>query len=158
MRSWARVALGLVLAACAAPVAEPDSAAGPDASAGECVVGTGVEEFIPIEPGDELALIAGPQGGYHVFSSVRVRGFIPPPVRIAVTLRRADDDRYLGPTLTVGESTLREASDGWREAFGLLSLVNDPSDARGQEVVLRSVVSDASGALLHADERRVRVR
>lgn len=156
MRSEGGIALALALAACAAPVQELD-ASDPDVSSGECIVGTGIDAFVPIEPADELALIAGPQGGYHVFSSVRVRA-VPASIRIAVTLRRVDDGRYLGPTVVVGESTLRDAGDGWREALGLLSIVNDPSDARGQEVVVRAVVSDSSGMRLHADERRAHVR
>ncbi len=40
-------------------------------------LGTGEQAFEPLEPGSELGFYAGPQGGHHVFVSVRATGLVP---------------------------------------------------------------------------------
>lgn len=126
----------------------------------ECEVGTGIDRFVPIEPGDEVMLIAGPQGGYHVFTSVRLRGVaLGDSLRVTITLRRASDGQYLGPTATAIARYFVEVDEGWSEVTGLLSIVNDPSEARDEEVIVRvTVLQDDVGAELHADDRRFVVR
>lgn len=46
---------------------------------GDAVVelGTGTVDFAPLADGDELPLIAGPQGGYHFIVHVRAMGIAP---------------------------------------------------------------------------------
>jgi hypothetical protein len=41
------------------------------------VIGTGELEFEPLGDGDELYVVLGPQGGYHLNGSVRVQGVAP---------------------------------------------------------------------------------
>lgn len=148
----------VALASCGTSIPSGDAGVA-DAASVECEVGTGVDGFVPIEPGDEVMLIAGPQGGYHVFTSVRLRGIaLRDSLRVTVTLRRASDGQYLGPTVTVGSRLFAESDEGWSEVSGLLSIVNDPSEARGEEVIVRVTVSQDEGAELHADERGFIVR
>ena len=52
---------------------EPGSGCGPlDEPTLE--VGTGLREFVPLQPGEELPLIRGPQGGVHLELSLRATG------------------------------------------------------------------------------------
>jgi hypothetical protein len=80
--AWTAVAW-LVLAACSSD--EPgggqgEGGPGPDTcgaleareAGGEAVLGTGYEAFEAL--GDELAIIAGPQGGFHLNLNARIRG------------------------------------------------------------------------------------
>ena len=39
-------------------------------------IGTGEIEFVPLEDGDDLALVEGPQGGYHLFGALRCKGIV----------------------------------------------------------------------------------
>lgn len=41
------------------------------------VLGTGELEFEPLADGDEIYVVLGPQGGYHLNGSVRVQGVAP---------------------------------------------------------------------------------
>jgi len=40
-------------------------------------IGTGEIEFVPLESGETLQIIQGPQGGFHLLASLRVHGIIP---------------------------------------------------------------------------------
>jgi hypothetical protein len=97
--------------------------------------------------------VSGPQGGYHIFTSVRFRGFDVASIRVEVSARAAETDDYLGPG-NIGLPRSDDPVDGWYESIGILNFINDPDPVRGREVVLRSVVSDDSGAAA-ADERIV---
>ena len=48
-----------------------------DPGEGGADLGTGADFFEPLEDGDDLLVVYGPQGGYHVDGSVRVRGVNP---------------------------------------------------------------------------------
>jgi len=55
------------------------SACSDDASLGDARIelGTGTVDFVPIADGDELEVIAGPQGGYHFVVHARAWGIVP---------------------------------------------------------------------------------
>ena len=121
----------------------------------DCEIGTGRETFVPLEPGDEVEIVAGPQGGYHIFTSVRIRGLTPTDaLRITLTVRREVDGEYVGPTTLIGSRHMREADDGWLQATGMINLVNEPERVRGEAVVLRAeMLDDGVPAGPVADER-----
>jgi len=62
------VALALALAGCGG--SEPDVPP-------EATLGTGIDAFVPLTDGDIVDIVQGPQGGFHVFGSVRIRGLDP---------------------------------------------------------------------------------
>lgn len=127
-----------------------DTVAGPG-----CEVGAGTEAFLPLANGDEISIIAGPQGGYHIFTSVRWQRLDAEPARVRISARVAETDEYLGPG---NESSPPAAdADGWRQVVGLLNFVTNPGLARGQEIVLRAEVHDDAGAGA-VDERVVVAR
>jgi hypothetical protein len=69
VRRPAAALLALALAGCGGRDA-PD---GPP----EAALGTGSDMFVPLSDGDDVTIVQGPQGGFHVFASVRVRGLDP---------------------------------------------------------------------------------
>ena len=40
----------------------------------EVLLGTGEYEFETLEDGDEIDIVYGPQGGYHLLGSIRIKG------------------------------------------------------------------------------------
>jgi hypothetical protein len=53
-------------------------------------VGTGESEFAPLADGDTVAKQHGPQGGYHVWISLRIDGKVPDPVEVELTATQGD--------------------------------------------------------------------
>jgi len=39
-------------------------------------LGTGVEAYVPVEDGDMITMVFGPQGGYHLDGSMRAQGIV----------------------------------------------------------------------------------
>lgn len=66
-------------------------------------VGTGEINFVPLEDGDTLEIIQGPQGGFHLLTSLRVHGIAPGD--------RGDLTEPTNPTLTL--DVTGEAGDSW---------------------------------------------
>lgn len=86
MSRLALVALSLV-AAC-----DPASPQACEAAAevpGVLEIGTGAEDFAPLQHGDEVEIAYGPQGGQHVYGSLRADGI----VTALVSLSDEDDPR-----------------------------------------------------------------
>ena len=73
LAAGARLGAALALLGCAACASAPTTA-GPTP---QVEVGTGEQAFEPIGDGATLHFIQGPQGGFHVLGSVRVRGIDP---------------------------------------------------------------------------------
>lgn len=118
-------------------------------------VGTGADAFEPLTDGDDLVLVMGPQGGYHVWGSLRATGVVPgDPLNLA-----DPKNPLIGLSLWVnGEMVggyqglprgLREDGDAWvrvGETVVLTGLSVD--DALGQTATLRAQLEDATGARL----------
>jgi hypothetical protein len=145
--------LGMLLSGCGGPTsaetksAETTSAETPPEEtpiALGCEVGIGETHFEPVEDGAEVRIIAGPQGGYHINTAARVFGVDGSfPIIISVTLQLVETGEYLGPSFSVARN---QALHGEIVVAGFRSLVNDPQQARGQEITLAIVAEDASGA------------
>lgn len=144
-----KLALVLALVGCA-----PEGDGGEAAAPLGCEVGTGYDAFEPLEEGDPVDIIAGPQGGYHVFTSVHCEGVYVDVLEVAGALRHASTDEWLGP----GFIFAREVApvDGVVEILGLLNLLNDPEAARDQEVLVSAGVT--AGETTAVDARHVVAR
>lgn len=57
------------------PADGADTDAGPLPT--EVKLGTGDEAFVPVADGDEITIVFGPQGGYHLVGSMRASGIVP---------------------------------------------------------------------------------
>jgi hypothetical protein len=120
-----------------------------------CEVGTGELAFIPLTDGAEVPISQGQQGGYHLFTSVRVHDIAPGVFGLRATVALAADGSMLGDGITLFQKY--PATGGDIDAVGLTNFLTDPTDARDQEVIVAVDVVDAKGALCH-DERMVIAR
>jgi hypothetical protein len=120
-----------------------------------CEVGTGEQAFIPLTDGAEVPISQGQQGGYHVFTSVRVHDIAPGVFGLRATVALAADGSMLGDGITLFQEY--PATGGDIDAVGLTNFLTDPNDARDQEVIVAVDVVDAKGAVCH-DERTVIAR
>ena len=57
-----------------------------DTGSGEpfIVIGSGLSEFIELEEGDPIEMVMGPQGGWHIDISVRIRGLVPEDLELEI--------------------------------------------------------------------------
>ncbi|MCA9614443.1 MAG: hypothetical protein KC586_16925 [Myxococcales bacterium] len=122
---------------------------------GELVVelGTGEVAFEALTDGTTLPLVAGPQGGHHVWIGFRVAGM-------------ASDRAYLTVEpipLATGELPPRAApvrvilsglDDGRREYFGWPAQLAEPGCLVGEQLILRVTIEDERGSR-GSDERTI---
>ncbi|RLB50311.1 MAG: hypothetical protein DRJ42_19145 [Deltaproteobacteria bacterium] len=97
----------------------------------ELELGTGSWRFEALDDGQEVELIRGAQGGWHMWISLRVRGvdMERPPVRLRMQL--ADESR---PAQDVEVAVRFDDPDdeGWRKLIGYTGIVNDPACLVGE--------------------------
>lgn len=150
----------------------PDAGAGCSLLADPCLpgqmeIGSGAFAFQELTPGnEEVELIHGPQGGYHVFGGVKVREVaIDPGVTLLFHFRPVDTctDIMLPEaktTIDVGANDFRNAGDGWVATYGYLVILGDstlsPDDLDGNRYVLGLELTDADGEV-YRDEAEVLV-
>ena len=65
--------LAVLLAACQGT---EDDGTPPPPLPPEVSLGTGVEAYVPVEDGDPITIVFGPQGGYHLDGSMRAQGIV----------------------------------------------------------------------------------
>lgn len=114
-------------------------------------VGTGEAAFVGLEDGDELPFYAGPQGGHHVFVSIRAVDLVPgtgsmtdpdDPV-VSVSLVASDND------LSTFEARRRVFADhdGSFELVGQLVVLSHPTPPAldSHPATLTATVQDRCG-------------
>ena len=160
------VAGALALAACGGdgpgePIA-PDAAPVGDA---EIVLGGASGDdgtFVAVEDGDDLPLVGGAQGGFHVWTGVRVRG-ASGRLRLDRLARRASDGQLVLRASTVVVEVPALESDAWwelpdgGEVHALTSFMcPTPIGIRvmDEELVLSAELRDADEQLLGEDTVR----
>ena len=114
-------------------------------------IGTGISQFEPLEDGQSMPLIAGAQGGWHLWIAVRARGVDPSGVRMAIVSYPQETER---PKQTTFHTLDLAARDGWFERVGLVQVLSTPECFQDREVVVSVDVTDASSRAAH-DERVV---
>ena len=97
-------------------------------------LGTGVETYEPLADGALVDVVLGPQGGFHVWTSVRVHDPTLVVARIDLSARFADDGRPAGPPSSVTAPLVLVGTAC--EHTGMTSFIADPARVRGQRVVL----------------------
>lgn len=151
--------IGLVvmaaLAACSDPLEDPPERCDELATtAPTAALGTGSVIYAPVNSGDELEIVQGAQGGYHVWGSVRVTGVHPgvwgdlgsplnPEVQFALDL---DEGGRVSQSITV-RRPFKVRSDGdvelVGEAVGLL--IGSIDDAAWRDARFSISITDTCG-------------
>jgi len=143
MRLLAVLAVLLVSAAgCAVETAETGS----DEQALE--LGTGSWRFEPLEDGQEVELVRGAQGGWHVWVSLRATGMQEDRPALALEIQPADES--LPPARTEVDVLLgRPDSDGRRSLLGWPAVIPDPSCLVGEMIRIEAELGESLSAERH---------
>ena len=138
--------LALVLCACGA---EPESS-----SAQRVVLGTGEARFEHIEGQPELPLVAGAQGGFHVWASFLAYGFDTAAIDLTLTTRvdGAGEELVMRARLSTRE-VLDANGIPSRSFAGFPAQVRDARCAHGQRISLQLHVAAPDGSASASDER-----
>jgi hypothetical protein len=144
----------LLLAGC--PTEEPP----PDGPAVD--LGTGELDFEPLADGDRVAIVQGPQGGYHLYGSIRTVGVVagdsrdltdPTNPTMAFDVVHAGDSIIAVPPFTQGLDEAPPAQAPWthwmlgREAR-LDLLFGEDATLDGETVDFSITVSDTDGTVV----------
>lgn len=128
---------------------EPDVPPLPDAAPPAFVeIGTGARRYARLEAGQEVPIIQGPQGGFHVWGGFRGRGFPDDDVRIRFaldlegeTIATADYTEFELPTDSTGLYTYA--------AVAVIYLENERVEpSSGKRMTLRTTVEASDGQSL----------
>lgn len=152
--------MAVLLVACAK---EPEDSGPCGAGAADAYleVGTGNTAFEAVSDGQVVPYVQGPQGGWHVWGSLRMGGLIPgdpedvsnadnPLVTFHVQVDGADVGGF-----DVLPRGFAPNGDGYERVGDTLILqITDSAELEGSAAVLTAVVTDACGATVE-DERSV---
>jgi hypothetical protein len=151
------------LTACSDPQPEmPDAA--PPAPAGELVLGgsdVGGLGFVAIADGDEVELVAGAQGGFHIWTTLRATG-VAGPVYLQREARRVDDGTLILRAQQLYLEVPLEAMEVWwqRDEASPSFMCPTPIGVKvfDVEITLSAQLTDEDGAVLAEDEITVTPR
>jgi hypothetical protein len=131
------VAAGAVVAfgACA----EPFTIDGPPG----IELGTGEYAYEPVEDGQDIPLIHGPQGGYHVWVGLRMRDMNPNGMRLDTAVELADTATPVGRPLFF-RFTMFRGESGEFEYAGLPEQL-EPAEVEGRAIRIEVVATDRGG-------------
>jgi hypothetical protein len=119
----------------------------PDAGPAALVVelGTGETAFEPLRDGATLPLVAGPQGGHHVWLGFRVAGLASDRAELTVEpIPLATGE--LPPRSAPVRVFLTPTPDGGHVFFGWPAQLADVGCLVGERLLLRVTLADAEGA------------
>lgn len=138
---------------------EPDAGPQVDAGGARVELGEGTSRFETLTDGQDVELIAGVQGGYHINLTGRLYGFALDDVTLDY------EAVPVGATAPISMPTqlVLDASDFVPDSGGVLRAgdflimeVETPADVVGMELDVTLTVTDAAGETA-SDTRRVRV-
>ena len=152
--------LGVLLVLALAPdmigCATPAIDGPPEESQAYLELGTGSWRFEPVTDGDEISLVRGAQGGWHLWVSVRVGDFAGD--RGILTLESQVADEHLPAQHSETVARLDPADSLGRRVFvGWPEVMAEPACLVDQMLRLRAVITDDDGHAIE-DECYVMVR
>jgi hypothetical protein len=145
------VRLGLVLMATLAASGCSNETSEPEAA--WIAVGSGLENFAPLAEGDEIELVHGPQGGWHVDLAARFRGLSPDGLLLTFRVWDPAHTAQLAyPTKSaINEADARAGNDGYEHAgHRVIFAIAEPSEIVDHDALVEveaigdgTVLSDA---------------
>lgn len=137
------LALALLLTGCPAP---SPARVGPGGATTFLEVGTGETAFAALADGDDLELVYGPQGGYHVWGACGIYGVDPEGRVLHYTLSDATTGEVLADlSLALTTRRLTSTSGGWLRAGDRVIFpgVTEPSGLVGRDAVLAIALEES---------------
>jgi len=128
---------------------EGDDAATPSGPRVE--IGTGITSFVPVADGEDVELVMGPQGGWHIDVTLRLYEMDPMDMRLNIDGYDADTGEMLALPIERILTTrrVREEDDHWLRLGEQLVLgIASPAEAVGKDVriVVRAMPVEGEGA------------
>lgn len=143
-RGFRRLALGAVLAVTVGGCGDGTQGGG---EAPWIEVGTGEWTFEPLEDGQDVPLVFGSQGGYHVWASYRAGGIDPQDVRIEIATEILS--REGSRTASVLMRSLGEVGGpGVYGQIGWPAVIPEAGCADGERVEVEVILEDAHHQVL----------
>lgn len=126
-----------------------------DASTGRVEIGTGLTEFIDIDDGDDVELVMGPQGGWHVDVALRLYDLDPADMQLLIEGFYVEDDE--SATIQIERLlTLRRVRDEGdhflRVGDQLVFTVADGSLVEGRDIRIEVQAIQADGGIGRASK------
>jgi hypothetical protein len=152
MKKWPLVACALGFFACGGETRSHPQPAGP----ATLELGTGSWQFEAIEDGQDVELVHGAQGGWHMWISLKVRNAAVDHATVQLAMQPADESR---PREQVMVQLPFDPPDeqGACKLIGYTGIVNDPSCWVGELVRVEATVTTDDGTVL-SDEHEVTLR
>jgi hypothetical protein len=151
---WAMVA-GVCLALSSCSDGGPSEPGDPAPGAARLLLGTGEQHYVPIEDEPVLPLVAGIQGGFHVWATFLGYGYQGDRLDMQITSTWGPNGEYVFPsnlaTIRVHE-IVDDNGEVALEGSGWPARVELARCSQGQRIVLEMTVSDELGAT--ASDRR----
>jgi hypothetical protein len=121
-----------------------------EAGEGWAELGTGEWRYEPLAPEQEVPIIHGAQGGYHVWVSVRATGLAPDPVRMILETEPVDASRAIERSDV--PTHMQPATDGdMVELLGWPAVLAHPGCDLGKPIRITVDLIDAHGAHASAE-------
>lgn len=89
-------------------------------------------------------IIMGPQGGQHVYVSLRISNLWPKKIRMGVEMRDAETDEVVKPGRIEITSSLKADGD-WMAYTGMTAFVKEPCKISDRKIKVHVDVSDLYG-------------
>lgn len=121
--------------------------AGEEPAPGEVAIelGTGEWRFEPLVDGQEVRMIHGAQGGWHVWTSLRAIDLEPDRVRLELYMRLVDEPESEWNTSKIDVNMV---PDGDSLAYlGYPFVIVDPACTAGRALEVRAVMRDRRGTM-----------
>jgi hypothetical protein len=96
-------------------------------------------------------IISGPQGGQHIWVSVRARNVYPSKLRMAVQMFDAETCEVIKPGRVEITHTMNVKPDGTMEYTGIPAFVKFPCSIRGRRIHVHLDISDLYGVTAEDD-------
>lgn len=127
-----------------------------DVGVGVVRIGTGLDRFEPLTPGQKVDFVRGPQGGgqffgFHVWHAARLEGYPFDVARVRFELHEAESGEQRA---FVERNTALERDGDGKVVFGVAPQVDDCCRVDRKEVIMR-VLIESPDAPFGEDEIRV---
>jgi hypothetical protein len=141
-RGLVALAMASVMGGCAGAAATPGEAF--------LELGTGTARFQPLEDGDEVAMVHGAQGGWHLWISARATGLSSGTGSLEIAHGPADGSEEMQSS-RVGVVFDPPDAQGRRVTLGWQAILTDPPCAVGRLHRVRVTVTTATGERVSAE-------
>jgi hypothetical protein len=99
-------------------------------------IGSGAVDYVALADGDAVDLIHGSQGGYHIWTAIRVRDLTVQEGAVNVSSRFEDGSGPAG--LPSGWAARLVVTDGAGIQAGMRNGIDDPGAVNGKRIILRA--------------------